>query len=275
MKKDLKLVTFNPLRTIGMPGVQYIKPEHMFKESETIKQADGILFPQKWQVPALVYGWKKPIFPSIETLQLGIDKIEMTRGLRTIIPNHLPYTEIKANTRDNQQEILETFPFPFVAKEPKNARGNGVYLIENETQFAQYTTKTDALYVQDYIPHDKELRIVVVGKSVITAYWKIKNEADFHHNVAQGGQLDFGNVPLAALQLVKRVADALNIDHAGFDVLMLNGQPYILEFNVLFGNEGIREQGIKVEKKIYEYIQRLFQPKSPTPPIFPSPKKVS
>lgn len=75
----MKLVSFNPFRTIGMPGVRYVKPEHMFKDVDIIKEADVVLFPETWQVPALVYGLKKKIFPSIETLQLGFSKVEMTR----------------------------------------------------------------------------------------------------------------------------------------------------------------------------------------------------
>jgi len=86
----------------------------MFKELETIRQADIVLFPETWQAPALVYGLKKKIFPSIESLQLGFSKVEMTRALWTVAPEHVPYTEILASTPSNIEKVLETFPFPFV-----------------------------------------------------------------------------------------------------------------------------------------------------------------
>ncbi|GGM27662.1 hypothetical protein GCM10011351_11880 [Paraliobacillus quinghaiensis] len=70
----MKIVSFNAFRTIGIPGVHYIKPDLMFKEINAIREADIVLFPETWQVPAFVYGWKKKIFPSIESMQLGFRK---------------------------------------------------------------------------------------------------------------------------------------------------------------------------------------------------------
>ncbi|MFS8541302.1 MAG: hypothetical protein LOD89_04345, partial [Tissierellales bacterium] len=78
----MRFVTFNPFRTLGIPNVTYIKPENMFKEVERIKEADFILFPEYWQVNALVYGLKKNIFPSISTYHLGHNKVETTRVLQ-------------------------------------------------------------------------------------------------------------------------------------------------------------------------------------------------
>ncbi|MCT2536321.1 RimK family alpha-L-glutamate ligase [Aquibacillus koreensis] len=266
----MKIVTFNPLRTIGIPGIKYIKPEHSFREVAALKEADVILFPENWQTTFLAYGLKKPIFPSIESIQLGYSKIEMTRALWTVCPENVPYTEILANTESNRKTILETFPFPFVTKEPRNSMGKGVYLIESEEDFQEYCNKTDVLYVQEYLPNDnRDLRVCIVGEEVVSAYWRIADEGSFLHNVAQGGSLCFDFIPEDITDLILDIAKTLNINHAGFDVIFSNGKPYIIEFNVLFGNQGLREQGIIIEQKIYEYLLSTIRPTFPTTPLTP------
>jgi len=267
----MKMVSFNPYRTIGIPGVRYIKPEHMFKEIEIIKEADVVLFPETWQVPALVYGLKKNIFPSIETLQLGFSKVEMTRALWTVAKSHVPYTEILANTSSNIDYILETFPFPFVAKEVRNSMGKGVYLIKEEQDFREYTQENEILYVQEYLENDgRDLRICVVGDQILTSYWRIGAEGEFLHNIAQGGEICFDFIPQEACELVLHVAKELNINHAGFDIMVSGGNFYILEFNVLFGNQGMITKGLSVEEAIYTYLLNTFVRPSPRSPITPN-----
>ncbi|SDM62476.1 ribosomal protein S6--L-glutamate ligase [Fictibacillus solisalsi] len=249
----MKLVTFNPFRTIGIPNVQYVKPDHMFKELEKIKQADVLLFPENWQVNSLVYGMKKRIFPSIESIQLGYSKMEMTRALWTVCPENVPYTEILGNSKDSRQNILETFPFPFVAKEIRNSMGRGVFLVNNEEDFYNYSEANDILYVQEYLPIDRDLRVCVVGDEIIGSYWRIGSNG-FHNNVSQGGSISFDQIPEEALELVRQTAKALNVNHAGFDIVAAGDKYYILEFNVLFGNQAFNHLEVSPEKKIYEYL---------------------
>jgi ribosomal protein S6--L-glutamate ligase len=265
----MKLITFNPYRTLGIPNVEYIKPQHMFKEIQKIKEADVILFPEYWQVNSLVYGLKKAIFPSIESIHLGHTKVEMTRALWSVCPKFVPYTEILASSEENERAILDIFSFPFVAKEIKNSMGNGVFLIENRTQFSEYAARNDILYVQEYLESDRDLRVCLVGDEVVTSYWRVGASGQFHHNVARGGSIVQEMIPEQAIDVVKKVAGELNINHAGFDILLTDGVPYILEFNILFGNQGITQQGISIENKIYEYLLNQFGRPFPTAPLTP------
>jgi len=63
-----------------------------------------------------------------------------------------------------------------------------------------------------------------------------------------------GELPEAAITLVKQIARTLNIDHAGFDVMECDGHFYFLEFNRLFGNQGLTEQKIEPGAAIYRYL---------------------
>ncbi|WP_349410384.1 hypothetical protein [Pseudalkalibacillus sp. SCS-8] len=262
----MKLITFNPFRTIGLPGVQYIKPELMFRETDKLKEADVILFPEGWQVNAIQYGLKKPIFPSPETIQLGYDKVEMTRAFWTICPEHVPYTEILGRSERNIQYILDTFPFPFVAKEPRNSMGRGVFLIESKEDLLAYAEHNPTLYIQEYLEMERDLRVCVVGDEIVAAYWR-SGEGRFHNNIARGGVVQHDHIPKEALDLTIQVAKELNIDHAGFDLAIVDGHIYFIEFNTLFGNEAIREMKINLEEKILQYLLKKFQPLHPPNPF--------
>ncbi|EOD00218.1 ATP-grasp domain-containing protein [Caldisalinibacter kiritimatiensis] len=265
----MKLVSFNPYRTIGIPGVKYIKPEHMFREIKTIKKADYILFPEYWQVNSLVYGLKKKIFPNINTFHLGHNKVEMTRALLATFPENVPYTRIMGKNRHSIEIIEEEFGYPCVAKEIKNSMGQGVFLIQKKQDLQRYIDNNDTLYIQEKLPIDRDLRVVYVGNKVVSAYWRIGKEGSFHNNVAKGGSYSFENIPLGAVDLVDKAAKTLGINHAGFDVVVVGDRYYILEFNVLFGNEALRHLGISIEKMIYDYILSDFKPNGPDKPTFP------
>ncbi|MGJ0845541.1 ATP-grasp domain-containing protein [Tissierella praeacuta] len=270
IRKDgqMRLITFNPFRTMGIPKVTYIKPENMFKEIEKIKEADYILFPEYWQVNTLVYGLKKKIFPNINTYQLGHNKIETTRVLQAIFPENVPYTQILSKDSGNIEIIEEEFGYPLVAKEIKNSMGRGVFLIENRKELKSYIDNNEFLYIQERLPIDRDLRIVYVGDKVIGAYWRIAGEGQFHNNIAKGASYDYDNIPKEAIVLVENIARELNINHAGFDVVVAHNKLYILEYNVMFGNEGLRNMGINVEEYISEYINNDpdFTPSNPTFP---------
>ncbi|MBO8168618.1 MAG: hypothetical protein H0Z35_05425 [Thermoanaerobacteraceae bacterium] len=263
----MRLVSFDPFRSAGIPGVTYVKPELIFKEKELVKSADWVLFPEYWQVNFLVYGWGKKIFPSINSYHLGHDKVEMTRALWAVAPEHVPDTLIKANVAGVAEEILDYFQFPFIAKEVRSSMGRGVYLIENARQLEQYLSSNRVLYLQEYLPIDRDIRAVYVGKRVVCAYWRVGG-GNFKNNVAQGGRIDFSPVPREVISLVERVAGTLGINHAGFDLAVVEDKLYFLEFNVLFGNQALLQSKVPLAKFIMEYITNLDQPEPPKPDLF-------
>ncbi|WIF99767.1 MULTISPECIES: ATP-grasp domain-containing protein [Pontibacillus] len=265
-KMKMNMISFQPYRTIGLPGITYIKPEHTFKEADKIKDADLILFPEKWQLPMIVHAWNKAIFPSYETIVLGHNKVDMTRAIQAAFPHAFPYTEIHANTDEKAQEIIETFGFPFVGKEPRNSMGNGVYLITDLESFHHYRAQTDTLYVQEWLETDREIRVCMVGTTITASYWKVAEHGQFHHNIARGGHIEYDAIPKEVIELVKQVCHTFNINYAGFDVLLIEGRPYILEFNVLFGNQGLTQSGIEPEREMYRYLTSTFLKPSPTLP---------
>lgn len=58
----MNLISFDVFRTLGLPDIQVIKPEHFFQHKDAIRSADWVLFPQYWQLNALIYGLNARVF---------------------------------------------------------------------------------------------------------------------------------------------------------------------------------------------------------------------
>ncbi len=270
----MKLVTFDPFRTLGLPGVRYIKPEHMATQRDELADADWLLFPAYWQLHSLHYVLRRPIFPSLASYHLGHDKVEMTRALRLACPEHVPDTEILGANHQGISQLLDTWRFPYVAKRVRSSQGEGVFLIENRQQLLDYAASTEVLYIQKLLPIVRDLRVVVVGREIVAAYWR--EGESFHNNVARGARVRTDlPVPEAAVEMVRAVAARLGIDHAGFDVAWVDNYPYLLEFNRLFGNRGIPDLPQRIGHAMRAYLLGEDVPSSPLSPSPLSPSPVS
>lgn len=250
----MRLVSFNVFRTLGFENTQYIKPNHFFAHKADIQAADWVLFPEYWQVNAVVYGLKSRIFPSLASYLIGHNKIEMTRAFEMVAPEYVPVTHIAPNTEIEAERVWELMDLPFVAKLPKASMGEGVWLIESRQDWLDYLQRSEVIYAQEYLPINRDIRVVIVGDQAVTAYWRCQSDRSFHNNVARGGTLDFGPVPAAAVELAQRVASALDVNHAGFDIAMVGEHPYLLEFNRLFGNQGVVGGGDILRNAIMSYL---------------------
>lgn len=263
----MKLISFDTLRTLHFPPHLQLKPDQIFQYKEQLAEADWVLFPEYWQLNALLFAFKAHIFPSLPTYLIGHNKVEMTRAFEAVVPVNMPVTRIHGNSPEKAERLWDDFATPFVAKIPKSSMGEGVFLIESRQDWQAYCQKTDTLYVQEYLPIDRDLRLVVVGEKVVTAYWRLQSSDGFHNNIARGGEVAYDDIPPDAIVLVEYVAKTLGVDHAGFDVAMVDGFPYLLEFNRMFGTRGLG--GKLVAEKVMEYLSGkmdYFDPEFPRGP---------
>ncbi|MBW0148170.1 ATP-grasp domain-containing protein [Marinobacter arenosus] len=264
----MNLVSFNVFRTLGLPDITVLKPDDFLRHRERLRDADWVLFPEYWQLNALVHGLKCRVFPSVASYRIGHDKVEMTRAFQTVAPAHTPWTVIEANGPHERDQIWSAMPHPFVAKLPKASMGEGVWLIETRADWNRYCEVTDVLYVQEYLPIDRDARVVVIGDRVLTAYWRTQADQGFYNNLARGGGVDNSPVPPVVTDLALKLARELEVDHAGFDIALVDGYPYVLEFNRLFGNQGLG-QGSELQDAILEYLRRQNEPAGPNDPTGP------
>ncbi|MBB3046924.1 ribosomal protein S6--L-glutamate ligase [Litorivivens lipolytica] len=261
-------ISFDVFRTLGFPDTVTLKAEQLFRHKQDISAAEWVLFPPYWQLNSLLYGLNAKTFPSEASYRLGHNKVEMTRAFEVVAPANTPLTLIAANTDDEAERLWSTMTLPFVAKQPKASMGEGVWLIESAADWRTYREKTDTLYVQEYLPIDRDIRVVIVGDTVLAAYWRKQAPRGFYNNVAKGGEVDYSPVPAQAVELALHLARSLNINHAGFDIAMVGNHPYVLEFNRLFGNQGIPGGDARLREAILDLLQRESRPQ-PTAPAKP------
>jgi len=255
----MRLVSLDPFRGLGLAR-HFVKPEKWLEQRALLESADVLLFPPSWQVNALHHVLRKPIFPNLASYNLGWDKIGMTRAFQLAAPEAVPETLILPANPLAAELALDTLGLPLVVKQPRSSMGRGVALIENEPELLRWIRDVDVLYAQQYLPNSGDIRVVWVGRKVAASYWR-RNADGFHNNLARGGTADFNAVPPQAIELVERTATVLGIDHAGFDVMMAGGRPFLLEFNVLFGNEALNQAGLDLAPLILDYLTTSYAPR--------------
>lgn len=256
----MRLLSFDPFRSIGIPGVTYLKPEHLFRERDRSLEADWVLFPPTWLANTLAYALKWRLFPALPGYHLGYDKVQMTRAFEAVCPSNLPRTLILRGDARGVEQALDEVGLPLVVKEPRNSMGCGVQLVATRAELNAWVAQNDVLYAQEYLPIDRDLRVVWVGDGVVAAYWRAAPAGGFFNNLARGGSVCWDGIPADAVKLVETVAHTLGLDYAGFDVAVVDGYPYLLELNLLFGNEALNRRGIRLGPTIFDYLTRQGRP---------------
>lgn len=254
----MNLISFDAFRSYRLRAARYIKPERMYEHLDEIRNADGVIFPEYWQLNPLIYGLDTRIFPSQASYLIGHDKIEMSRSFQVVAPAHVPFTLILSNTPSNRYQVWESMALPFVAKIPKSSMGQGVFLIEDRSQWHAYLQRSPLIYAQEYLPIDRDLRIIWMGDQIVGGYWRTQAPQGFYNNVSQGGCIEQGLVPLEARNLVALLATSLGINCGGFDIAMVGGHPFVFEFNRLFGNQGLPGLQTQMDELMMGYLRQCW-----------------
>ena len=223
-------------------GVRTNFSDYSREEMELIRQADKIYYPTTFYAE-LFDAMGKETFPSYHTYKCVQDKIKQT-ALFDLLQIPHPRTRVFYGKRQ-KKTIGDHFVFPFIAKIPRgSAMGRGVYLIKNQEDLQTYFNISNVAYIQEYLPSDRDLRIVIIGSQVVHAYWRIAPAGDFRSNVAVGATVSLDPVPQNALELALDTAQRCQWNDVGIDIVQYKGEFFILEANMKYGREGFRKAGI-------------------------------
>ncbi len=221
-------------------------------QRQKILSAPRILYPTAFYA-GLFNAMGKPTFPSFHTYTFAMDKIRQTAMFQMQGIPH-PRTRFFYGPRQ-KQAIPSCFSFPFIAKIPRgSARGNGVFLIRNPADLAVYLARKDPAYIQEYLPLDRDIRVIIIGKSVALAYWRVALTGRFKTNVSQGGEICFDPVPPAALELALSTAEKCGWDDVGIDIVESRGRFMVLEGNMKYGTKGFQKAGIDYRQLLCDKI---------------------
>jgi ribosomal protein S6--L-glutamate ligase len=231
-----------PCRNVITLGVKPNFSDYSADEAALILRARKVYYPTPFYAD-LLDSAGITTFPSYHTYKCVQDKIKQT-ALFNILGIAHPRTRVFYGKRQIAS-ITQHFRFPFIAKIPRgSAMGRGVFIIQNPEDLQHYIQKTSTAYIQEYLPVDRDMRVVVIGNRVVHAYWRIAPEDDFRTNVAVGGTVQLDPVPGEVLELALNTARKCRWDDVGIDICQCNGQYYIIEANMKYGKEGFRLAGI-------------------------------
>lgn len=240
-------------RNVMTLGVRPNFSDYPPHEANLIRQAEKIYYPTAFYADLFDAAGKKT-FPSYHTYKCVQDKIRQTALLDLLEIPH-PRTRVFYGKRW-VQKFSDYFEFPFIAKVPRgSAMGRGVYLIRNEAERLEYSRQVSPAYLQEYLPIDRDIRVVVIGNKIVHAYWRIAPPGEFRTNVATGGSISLAPVPKEALDLALRTAHLCQWDDVGIDICAHEGRFYVLEANMKYGKEGFRKAGIDYVRLMENLIE--------------------
>jgi ribosomal protein S6--L-glutamate ligase len=243
-------------RLLGVPevitlGVRPNFLDYTEEERELIAQSGIVLYPSDNYAQFLAT-MGKAIFPSLETCLYADDKIKQTTLFNML---GIPHLRTRVYYHLHHREILKEWDYPFIAKIPRaSAQGRGVFRIGNEEQLERYLTLTRVAYIQGYVPHDHDLRVILINYQVLLAYWRERKADTFKTNVSQGGTIRFGNIPAEAVELAREAARKCHFNDVGLDLIKDGGKWYVIEANMKYGRKALRMKGLSLKETLRQKL---------------------
>jgi RimK family alpha-L-glutamate ligase len=94
-------------------------------------------------------------------------------------------------------------------------------------------------YLQEALPHGRDLRAFVIGGRVLAAIERIGS--GWRTNLARGARAEATELSAEQERMCLEAADALGVDYAGVDLLRAaDGRDYVLELNGIPGWHGLQ-----------------------------------
>jgi len=234
-------------------GVRPNFSDYSEEETSLIINAERIYYPSTFYAD-MFDAMGKNIFPSVHNYRFVQDKIKQTALFKLLKIPH-PAT-IVLYGKSKGEKILSCFSFPFIGKIPRGSSlGRGVFLIQNQKELDEYCSLTKVVYVQEYLPIDRDIRVVIIGDRIVHAYWRINLPGEFRSNVALGAKISLDHIPEKALALALETARGCGWNDVGIDICECQNRFYVLEANMKYGKEGFKKAGIDYTRLMEEMIR--------------------
>lgn len=233
------------------PDVTVLRPRPNFsdfshQEVALIRSAEKIYYPTALFVDLFLTLGKK-IFPSRETYVYSGDKVKQTALFQML---DIPHPRTRFFYGRQREGILQEFPLPLVAKVARgSSMGEGVFLIRSPDELARYLRRNRLAYIQEFLPLERDLRVILINHRVVLAYWKQGRPGEFRHNLARGAALGFEDIPAEALEFARQVTQSCNFDDVGLDLCHTADRGWmVLEANMNYGRQGLERRGLKLNE---------------------------
>lgn len=209
-----------------------------------------------------------PTTISSHALYLARDKFRCYQALYRLPGIQLPKTVLISNSFMFDKLMID-FKFPIVIKIPNATQGVGTILapsrrVAQEIIEALFLRHDTPILVQEYlggISHKnsdriEDIRVVVVGNTILGAMRRIAPKGEWRTNYAQGATCEPHNLKTEEQELVLRIVERIGIEVAGIDLFPTNQGLFLLEVNACPGWKAFEQAHpkINVAKSIVDYI---------------------
>ena len=176
----------------------------------------------------------------------------------------LVYTDLNESNFAFLDKVIDELGFPMVVKKVYGSLGEGVYLIKDKDELVNLykDIARNPIIFQEYIKSSfgQSIRVLIVNGKVFGSFIR-KNNYDFRSNFGDNASSRQLEKPAKYEQFAQNIADKLNIDYAGIDLLVLDdGEPILCEINSnAFFEEFEKVTGKNVAKAILLMIKEKVQ----------------
>lgn len=159
-------------------------------------------------------------------------------------------------------EVIEkALAYPLIVKESFGSFGEQVYMVKNQKELKEKRKSLASVphIYQEFVTssYGKDVRVHVVGDQVVASMLRV-SETDFRANISNGGKMAKIQLPIAFEALAIRVAQVLEADFVGVDLLFGEAEePILCEVNSNAHIKNILDcTGVNVAEYIMKHIER-------------------
>jgi len=181
---------------------------------------------------------KVQFIPSLDTQFSNKSKENVTRfAWKYDIP--IPQTYIYYD-KSKAENFIDQTEFPKIIKKsygPSNYGGYFVHKVDSAQEAHNLLSqkKYHPVYMQDFVPMEADVRVMLVGHKPVCAFWRRPPEGEWLTNTSQGGSMDYMDVPKELLDLAVQVSKAANAEYWACDIAVgVDGKYRILECATAF-----------------------------------------
>ncbi|BBN82910.1 hypothetical protein PA25_28950 [Pseudoalteromonas sp. A25] len=150
-----------------------------------------------------------------------------------------PHTEI-FYIPEKAKHYLAHAQYPKIIKRSYGPSNYGGYFVHKVDSYEEATSLLSQkryypVYVQDFVPMEADIRVMLVGHKPVCAFWRRPPEGEWLTNTSQGGSMDYQDVPKDVLELATRASKAANAEYWACDIALgKDGKLRILECATAF-----------------------------------------
>jgi len=185
---------------------------------------------------------------------LGIHMPDTFAGPLVYLGNDNPETSFL-------KKIELKLDFPLIVKKVYGSLGEGIYKVNSHEELLKLYKDIchSPVVFQKYVPSIKgrSVRVLIIDGKVFGSFARVNN-ADFRSNFGNTASSEKIENPCKYHEFAQDIADKLNIEYAGIDLLDdMNGKPILCEINSnAFFEEFEKTTGLNVAKAYAEMIIR-------------------